>query len=243
MTVSILTLFPEMFQGPFDYSIVKRAKNQEKVVINLINIRDFANDKYRSVDDHPYGGGLGMIMRVDIIDAAISNAKCQIPNEKTKTILLDPRGTPYTQAKAREFAKLDHLILICGHYEGVDERVRGLVDESISIGDYVLTGGELPAMVITDTVARLLPGVLKKEATQKESFSVSHTLEYPQYTRPEEYKSLRVPNILLSGNHKKIEEWKKNNTTVQKDCASLRKNPVRETPEMSGKHRGTVKLS
>ena len=209
MTVSILTLFPEMFQGPFDYSIVKRAKNQEKVVINLINIRDFANDKYRSVDDHPYGGGLGMIMRVDIIDAAISNAKCQIPNEKTKTILLDPRGTPYTQAKAREFAKLDHLILICGHYEGVDERVRGLVDESISIGDYVLTGGELPAMVITDTVARLLPGVLKKEATQKESFSVSHTLEYPQYTRPEEYKSLRVPKILLSGNHKKIEEWKK----------------------------------
>ena len=243
MTVSILTLFPEMFQGPFDYSIVKRAKDQEKVVINLINIRDFANDKYRSVDDHPYGGGLGMIMRVDIIDAAISNAKCQIPNEKTKTILLDPRGTPYTQAKAREFAKLDHLILICGHYEGVDERIRTLADESISIGDYVLTGGELPAMVITDTVARLLPGVLKKEATQKESFSVSHTLEYPQYTRPEEYKSLRVPNILLSGNHKKIEEWKKNNTTVQKDCASHRKNPVQETPKMSGKHRGTVKLS
>ena len=243
MTVSILTLFPEMFQGPFDYSIVKRAKNQEKVVINLIHIRDFANDKYRSVDDHPYGGGLGMIMRVDIIDAAISNAKCQIPNEKTKTILLDPRGTPYTQAKAREFAKLDHLILICGHYEGVDERIRTLADESISIGDYVLTGGELPAMVITDTVARLLPGVLKKEATQKESFSVSHTLEYPQYTRPEEYKSLRVPNILLSGNHKKIEEWKKNNTTAQKDCASRRKNPVQEIPEMSGKHRGTVKLS
>lgn len=243
MTVSILTLFPEMFQGPFDYSIVKRAKDQEKIAIHIINIRDFSTDKYKSVDDHPFGGGVGMVMRVDVIDRAIENAKCKMINAKCKTILLDPKGTLYSQKKAREFSKLDHLILICGHYEGVDARVRTLADESISIGDYVLTGGELPAMVITDTIARLLPGVLKKEASQNESFSLSHTLEYPQYTRPEEYKGMHVPEILLSGNHQKIEDWKKNNTTAQKDCASHRKNPVQEIPEMSGKHQGTVKLS
>ena len=245
MTVSILTLFPEMFQGPFDYSIVKRAKDQEKIAIHIINIRDFSTDKYKSVDDHPYGGGLGMVLKVDIIDKALSNVKCQMSNVKCKerVILLDPRGTTFTQKKAREFSKLDHLILICGHYEGVAARVRTLADESISIGDYVLTGGELPAMVITDTIARLLPGILKKEASQNESFSPSHTLEYPQYTRPEEYKRMRVPEILLSGNHEKIKDWKKNNTTEQKDCAYHRKNPVQEIPEMSGKHRGTVILS
>lgn len=212
MQITILTLFPDMFTGPFDYSIIKRAKDQEKIAIHIINIRDFATDTYKSVDDHPYGGGVGMILRVDIIDAAMSNAKCQMPNGKTKTILLDPRGERFTQKKARELSKLDHLILICGHYEGVDARVRTLADESISIGDYVLTGGELPAMVITDTIARLLPGVLKEEATQSESFSISHTLEYPQYTRPEEYKGMHVPEILLSGNHKKIREWRRKNT-------------------------------
>ena len=237
MTITILTLFPEMFQGPFDYSIVKRAKDQEKVVINLINIRDFANDKYRSVDDHPYGGGTGMIMRVDVIDRALQN-------RKGRKILLDPRGTPFSQAKAREFAKLEHLILICGHYEGVDERVNELIDESISIGNYVLTGGELPAMVITDTVIRLLPNVLKKEATQNESFSVSRTVEYPQYTRPKEYNGIHVPEILLSGNHQKIEDWKKNNTTAARTGrASHRKNPVQKIPELLGKYRGTVKRS
>lgn len=243
MTVSILTLFPKMFQGPFDYSIVKRAKDQEKIAIHIINIRDFSTDKYKSVDDHPYGGGLGMILRVDVVDRALESLRSKVKGQRSKTILLDPRGSTFTQVKARELAKLDHLILICGHYEGVDARVRTLADESISIGDYVLTGGELPAMVITDTIARLLPGVLKEEATQSESFSISHTLEYPQYTRPEEYKGLRVPEILLSGNHRKIEDWKKNNTTARKGCASHRKNPVQEIPEMSGKHRGTVKLS
>jgi len=245
MHITILTLFPDMFTGPFDYSIVKRAKDQKKVVIHLINIRNFAADTYKSVDDHPYGGGVGMVLKVDIIDKALSNVKCQMSNVKCKerVLLLDPRGKTFTQAKAREFAKLDHLILICGHYEGVDERVKSLVDESISIGDYVLTGGELPAMVITDSIVRLLPDVLKEEATQRESFSISHALEYPQYTRPEEYKGIRVPEILLSGNHQKIENWKKNNTTVRKDCASHRKNPAQELPETSGKHRGTVKLS
>ncbi len=220
MTISILTLFPSMFTGPFDYSILKRAKEQGRVTINLVNIRDVATDRYKSVDDHPYGGGVGMILRVDILDAAISNIKYQISKSKTKkirTVLLDPRGTTFTQQKAREFSKIDHLILICGHYEGVDERVRSLADESLSIGDYVLTGGELPAMVITDAIVRLLPGVLKEGATDTESFSlhtpypIPHTpvLEYPQYTRPEIYNGMRVPDVLLSGDHKKIEEWRR----------------------------------
>lgn len=224
MTISILTLFPDMFAGPFDHSIIKHAQEKGIVTITFINIRDFATDKYKSVDDHPYGGGLGMIMRVDIIDRAIQKQKGRI-------ILLDPRGTTFTQQKARELSALDHLILVCGHYEGVDARVTSLVDETISIGDYVLTGGELPAMVITDSIVRLLPDVLKEEATSSESFSIhppsstfhSPILEYPQYTRPEEYKGMRVPDVLLSGNHKKIEEWRKNNTTARRGRAARRK--------------------
>ena len=198
-----------MFAGPFDHSIIKRAKEKGKLTIDFVNIRNFATDKYKSVDDHPYGGGVGMILRVDIIDSAISKIKYQISNKKTKIILLDPRGQTYTQKKAREYAKLNHLILIAGHYEGVDERVRGLVDESVSVGDYVLTGGEIPVMVVVDSVVRLLPGVLKKkEATQTESFTKEGTLEFPQYTRPEEYKGMKVPSVLLSGNHKKIAKWR-----------------------------------
>lgn len=202
MKFTILTLFPEMFAGPFDYSIVKRAKNQGKISIDFVNIRDFATDTYKSVDDHPYGGGVGMILRVDVVDRALRN-------RKGKIVLLDPRGERYTQKKAREYAKLDHLVLVCGHYEGVDARVDRLVDEKLSIGDYVLTGGELPAMVIIDSITRLLPGVLKKaEATQSESFTKEGVLEFPQYTRPENYKGLKVPDVLLSGNHAEIEKWK-----------------------------------
>lgn len=209
MQITILTLFPEMFAGPFDFSIVKRAKEKGKVEIDLVNIRDFATDKYKSVDNHPYGGGVGMILRVDVIDKALSSVKRKAFSVKKKTVLLDPRGTNYTQAKAREYSKLDHLILICGHYEGVDERVRRLVDESVSIGDYVLTGGEIPVMVVVDSIVRLLPGVLKKkEATQIESFTKQGTLEFPQYTKPEEYKGMKVPSVLLSGNHKKIAKWR-----------------------------------
>lgn len=231
MTITILTLFPDMFAGPFDYSIIKRAKEKGIVTINLINIRDVATDKYKSVDDHPYGGGVGMIMRVDVIDRALKSVKREALSVKQKTILLDPRGTPYTQAKAKELAEVDNLILVCGHYEGADERVKSLVDESISIGDYVLTGGELPAMVITDTIVRLLPGILKNEAIASESFSIHPpssifhppVLEYPQYTRPEEYKGMRVPDVLLSGNHKKIEAWRKNNTTARRGRVSHRR--------------------
>src|SRR3989344_2099608 len=206
MHITILTLFPEMFVGPFDHSIVKRAKQKGLLTINIVNIRDYATDKHKSVDDRPYGGGTGMIMRVDVIDRAIKEQKHVL---KEKTIFLDPKGTPYTQAKARELSRFDHLILICGHYEGVDERVSALVDESISVGDYILTGGEIPAMVLVDSVIRLIPRVLARaQAVQLESFSDPSRLEHPQYTRPQTYQGMSVPKILLSGNHALMTKWR-----------------------------------
>ncbi len=213
MKISIISLFPDMFVGPMTQSILKRAAHKKLVSFEFINIRDFAVDKYKSVDGHPYGGGTGMILRVDVVDRALQKVKS--PKSKVKTILFDAGGTPYTQKKARQLATLDHLILICGHYEGIDERIRGLVDEEISIGDYVLTGGEIPAMVIADSVVRLLPGVLKKEdATVHESFTES-LLEYPQYTEPREYNGQTVPDVLVSGNHQKIELWKQKEATAR----------------------------
>jgi tRNA (guanine37-N1)-methyltransferase len=207
MRIDILTLFPEMFSGPLDFSIVKRAKENKAVEINIHNLRDWATDKYKSVDDHPYGGGAGMVMRVDIIDAAVSKLR----TGRTKVILLDAGGERYTQKKAIQLSKAEHLIFICGHYEGVDHRVHEkIADEVISVGDYVLSGGELPAITIIDSVVRLLPGVLgNEESLAEESHSIEGKTEYPQYTRPEVYKEWKVPEILLSGDHKKIEEWKK----------------------------------
>jgi tRNA (guanine37-N1)-methyltransferase len=203
MHISILTLFPDMFDGPFDQSIIKRAVDKKLLTISYINIRDFATDNYKTVDGHPYGGGVGMLLRVDVVDRALQSVR------KGHTVLLDAGGTPYTQRKAKELSSIDHLILICGHYEGVDERVRQLADEEISIGDYVLTGGEIPAMVVADSVARLIPGVLTKpEATVHESFTEA-LLEYPQYTEPQTYKGQGVPPVLLSGNHKVIEAWRR----------------------------------
>lgn len=214
MTITILTLFPEMFHGPFDSSIISRAQEKGVVTIDLVNIRDFSSDAYKAVDDHPYGGGTGMIMRVDVIDRALESLKSKVKSLKSKIILLDPRGTQYTEKKARELSALDHIILICGHYEGVDERVGSLVDERISVGPYVLTGGELPAMIIADSVIRLIPGVLaKNDATLNESFSKTMKFEYPQYTKPRTYKKLSVPEILLSGDHKKIETWRTDNSS------------------------------
>lgn len=217
MKIDILTLFPDMFKGPFDESILRRAQDKSLVEINIHNLRKWAIDKRGSVDDRPYGGGVGMILRVDVIDSALKDLKTK-KQKSIKTILLDATGEKFTQKKAVQLSKLGHLILIAGHYEGVDHRVHEhLVDEVISIGDYVLTGGEIPAMVITDTVIRLIPGVLEKsEATEFESFSkleigkwkLENSLEYPQYTRPENYKGWQVPKILLSGNHKEIEKWK-----------------------------------
>ncbi len=202
-----------MFEGPFGFSILGNAKRKKILDIEHIDIREFGIGKHKLVDDTPYGGGVGMVMRVDVIDRAIEKAKCQTLTHKEHSVLLDAGGKSYTQKKAALLATYDHLILVCGRYEGVDERVRNLVDEELSIGDYVLTGGEIPAMVVVDTVARLLPGVLgKEESSRDESFQESTKamlLEYPQYTRPEVYKDSAVPKILLSGNHKKIASWRK----------------------------------
>ncbi len=221
MKITILTLFPEMFQGPFSYSIIKRAQQKKLIKIDLVNIRDFGIGRHKIVDDRPYGGGVGMVLRVDVIDKAITNVKCQMSNVKCREqiILTDPRGKTFTQDRAGELSKLDHLILIAGHYEGVDERVKEhLVDETLSIGNYVLTGGEIPAMVVVDTVSRLISGVLTKpEATLYESFShFSTSIEHPQYTRPNTYEGWRVPKILISGNHKEITSWRSKKTLVKR---------------------------
>lgn len=215
MVIHILTLFPDMFRGPFDESIIKRAQEKGLVKINIHNLRNWAVDERGTVDDRPFGGGPGMILKPEPILAAVEDIKKQstIQPFNHLTILLTPQGKLFNQKLAWELAKLDQMILICGHYEGVDERVREhLVDEEISIGNYVLTGGELPAMVVTDAIVRLIPGVLEKpEAIELESFSTSspHLLEAPQYTRPEIFRGFRVPEILLSGNHQEIEKWRK----------------------------------
>ena len=220
MKISILTLFPEMFLGPFDHSIIKRAQDKNILSIEYINIRNFGLGKHKIVDDAPYGGGVGMIMRVDVVAEALEKAKCPARQNNKKCreriILLDPQGKKFEQKTVKELSNYDHLILICGHYEGIDERIREFIDEEISIGDYVLTGGELAAVVITDAVTRLLPNVLgKEESAKSESFEIKNIegknvklLECPQYTRPNEYKGLKVPEILLSGNHKEIENWR-----------------------------------
>lgn len=209
MKISILTLFPEMFEGPFDYSIIKNAIDKKEIDIEFINIRDFGIGKHKVVDDKPYGGGYGMILRVDVIDAAIAKTKDKnLDTKKQKVVLLSPHGKTFNQRKALELSNLKHLILICGRYEGIDERAKKFIDEELSIGDFVVTGGEIPAMLVTDAVARLIGGVLKEEVTGTESFSPY--LEYPQYTKPSNYKNFKVPVILLSGNHGKIKDWRDN---------------------------------
>lgn len=207
MQIDILTLFPNMFSS-LDDSIVLAAKKKRLVKINIYDLRKWAIDKRGSVDDRTYGGGKGMVIRVDVIDKALS----EIKTKDSKVILLDAGGEKFTQNKAVNFSTEKHLILIAGHYEGIDHRVHEhLVDEIISIGDYVLTGGEIPAMVVADAVTRLIPGVLDKEATEFESHTKEGVLEYPQYTRPEEYNEWKVPQVLLSGNHKEIAKWREDN--------------------------------
>ena len=212
MKISIITLFPNMVSGFFNESIVKRAIDKKLVKINLINLRDFAINNYGQVDDRPYGGGAGMIIRVEPVYNAIQSLNLKKKDKKSKIVLTSAKGKVFNQEKAKEYSKLENLVLIAGHYEGVDERVLKYVDEEISIGDFILTGGEIVASAITDSVVRLLPSVLKKEeAVKDESFSKrkgQRLLEYPQYTRPEEFKGHKVPEILLSGNHNKIDEWK-----------------------------------
>ncbi len=208
MKFHILTLFPAMFQGPLTESILRRGVESGAIGVELHNIRDFATDRHKTVDDAPYGGGAGMVMKVEPLSACIEAVKAQAP--RARVILTSPRGEPFTQAVAAELAAEEGLIILCGRYEGIDERVRGLyVDRELSIGDYVLTGGELAAMVIVDAVSRLVPGVLgSEESALDESFS-DGLLEYPQYTRPPEFRGLAVPPVLLSGNHREIGRWRR----------------------------------
>jgi len=206
MKIDIITLFPEMFKGPFSESIVKRAQEKNLLEIKIHNLRKWTKDKHKTVDNHSFGGGVGMVLMIEPIYKAIKELK----KKESKVILLTPQGKVFKQKKAEKLSKEKHLIFICGHYEGVDERIREkLVDEEISIGDYVLTGGELPTMVVIDSITRLIPKVLsKKEASQIESFSFKDLLEYPQYTRPSNFKGWKVPEVLLSGNHKEINKWR-----------------------------------
>ena len=211
MRIDIITLFPEFFESFVKHSIVGRAVKYNKLEIITHNLRDYADDKYKSVDDHPYGGGPGMVLRFDILHKALSdiksNLKSQMTNSQIKTILLTPQGRVYKQGMAQELAKESNLILICGHYEGFDERIREYCDLEISVGDYVLTGGEIPAMIVTDSVARLLPGVLGDDTSSQDESHSEVLLEYPQYTRPKEYEGEKVPKILMNGNHAEIDKW------------------------------------
>ncbi|MFC3782407.1 tRNA (guanosine(37)-N1)-methyltransferase TrmD [Bacillus chungangensis] len=211
MRIDILSLFPDMFTGVLGNSILKKAADKQKVAYQVVNFRDFADNKHQTVDDYPYGGGAGMVLKAQpIFDAVHHLTSKTIEAKMPRIILLCPQGERYSQRKAEELAKEEHLIFICGHYEGYDERIREhLVTDEISIGDFVLTGGELGAMVIVDSVVRLLPGVLgNKASAQHDSFSAP-LLEYPQYTRPADFRGFKVPDILLGGNHRKIDEWRK----------------------------------
>lgn len=204
MRFDILTLFPEMFE-PMKQSIIGRATEKNIIDINLVNIRDFSKDKHKKVDDTPYGGGAGMLIQPDVVYDCYKSVK----SNNAKVIYLSPQGKTLSQAKVEELAKEEHLILLCGHYEGIDQRVIDkIVDEEISIGDYVLTGGELPAMVLIDSVSRYIDGVLANNSTKDESFS-NGLLEYPQYTRPEIFEGLEVPEVLKSGHHQNIEKWRR----------------------------------
>ena len=205
MQFDVLTLFPEMF-SILDESIIGRAKKNKQIDINLVNIRDFSEDKHNKVDDTPYGGGAGMVMMPDVVYRAYNSLGNK---ENAKVIYMSPQGKKLNQEKVKELSKENHLIILCGHYEGIDQRVLDkIVDEEISIGDYVLTGGELPAMVLIDSVSRYVEGVLNKESIKEESFE-KNLLEYPQYTRPEVFEGEKVPEVLLSGNHKEIDKWRK----------------------------------
>jgi len=209
MRIDILTLFPEMFESPLSYSILKRAQEQGIVAIAVTNIRDFATDKYRKVDDKPYGGGPGMVMMPGPLFDCFEHVEKLAPH-RGRVILLTPQGKRFDQAKARELTGEDRLILIAGRYEGFDERIRiGLGAEQISIGDYILNGGELAAMVLIDAVVRLLPGALGDEDSAKDDSFSGGLLEYPQYTRPEVFRGMKVPDILLSGDHAKIAQWRR----------------------------------
>lgn len=209
MKFNVLTLFPEMFSA-LDESIIGRGKEKGLIDINLINIRDFSKNKHKKVDDTPYGGGAGMVMEPTVV----YDAYCSVKEANAKVIYMSPQGKTLNQQMVQDLAKEENIILLCGHYEGIDQRVIDeIVDEEISIGDYVLTGGELPAMVLIDSVSRYVEGVLKEDSIQEESFT-NGLLEYPQYTRPEIFLGKRVPEVLLSGHHENIKEWRRNQSII-----------------------------
>lgn len=205
MKIDVLTLFPAMFAGPLDESIIKRARQAGLLDLQLHQLRDWTHDRHKTVDDRPFGGGPGMLLKPEPIFEAVES----LQREKTRVVLMSPSGRKFDQAIARELAQQEHLLIVTGHYEGFDERIReGLADDELSIGDYVLTNGALPAMVVIDTVARLLPGVLGDDASSTEE-SFSHgLLEYPQWTRPAEFRGMKVPDVLVSGNHAEIAKWR-----------------------------------
>ncbi|RBP95224.1 tRNA (guanine37-N(1)-) methyltransferase [Cytobacillus firmus] len=208
MNIDVLTLFPEMFEGVFGHSILKKAAENEAVKYNVVNFREYADNKHKTVDDYPYGGGAGMVLKPQPIFDAVDDLQSK-SGASPRVILLCPQGERFTQKKAEELAEMDHLIFVCGHYEGYDERIREhVVTDEISIGDFVLTGGELGAMVVIDSVVRLLPGVLgNEESHMKDSFSTGF-LEHPHYTRPADFRGIKVPDVLISGNHRLVDEWR-----------------------------------
>lgn len=203
MKIDILTLFPEMFEGFLNTSIIKRAQQDKFVEINVHNIRDYSTDPHKKVDDYPFGGGKGMVLMPQPIFDAVEALK----KENSIVLLMTPQGEPYYQEKAKELTTFNHLIIICGHYEGFDERILSIVDEEISIGDYILTGGEIPSMVITDSVVRLIDGVIEQESHENESFT-DNLLDYPVYTKPQDFRGMKVPDVLVSGHHENIRKWR-----------------------------------
>jgi tRNA (guanine37-N1)-methyltransferase len=219
MQIDVLTLFPEMFQGPLNESLLKKARDKGLFSLNIVNLRAFTEDKHKTADDSPYGGGPGMVMKVDVISSAVDSLRKKAESRALKVgsrvILMCPTGKVLSQEKVKELAKVDQLIILCGHYEGVDERVSDLVDEKISIGDYVLTGGEIPAMVLIDAAVRQIPGVVKEEGSvQKDSF-YEGLLDYPSYTKPEGFAGKKVPEILLSGHHAEIARFRRKESLKQ----------------------------
>jgi tRNA (guanine37-N1)-methyltransferase len=210
MVVDVITPFPNLIQGAFKESIIKQAQEKGRVKITIWNLRDFTSDKHRTVDDYPYGGGAGMILKPEPIFFAVDQIKQNHPNSQPRIILMTPQGSQFNQQKARLLSQIEHLIFICGHYRGVDERIiEGLVTDEVSIGDYILTGGELASAVVIDSVIRLLPDVLNNfDSAEGDSFT-SRMLDHPHYTRPENFKGMQVPDVLLSGHHEQIEQWRR----------------------------------
>lgn len=207
MRIDVLTLFPKMFEGPLTESILGKAIEKKLLEVNVANFRDFSENKHQNVDDYPYGGGAGMLLTAQPIFSGIEAIEAETPATKKRVILLDPAGVPFTQSVAEELANEEHLIFICGHYEGYDERIRTLVTDEISLGDYVLTGGELGAMVMIDATVRLLPDVLGNNLSAQTDSHSTGLLEHPQYTRPADFRGMKVPEVLTNGNHKLIHEW------------------------------------